>query len=196
MADSSSHERLRAWQEDGDLDALDEVLRHEMSALKAMILSRNPGLHRQTLGATDAAQEAVLALLELREVPRFKTPRALRAYLWKAAWRLLQRRLERKGKLPQQLDTASTVGFERAAFAMRRASEEEEAKSRNLALNLALNLLRPRDREILECVYFEELDIARAAERLGVGRDAANMRLVRARRALAEKLADWNEVVR
>jgi RNA polymerase sigma-70 factor (ECF subfamily) len=66
---------------------------------------------------------------------------------------------------------------------------------RGTALKLAMNLLKPEDREILALVYFQDWDTARAAQVLGIAKDAANMRLVRARRRLAAKLADWSSVI-
>ena len=68
-------------------------------------------------------------------------------------------------------------------------------RERSLALDLALNLLRPAEREILRLAYLERLGIEGAAGRLGIGRDAAKMRLVRARRELARKLCRWEEAI-
>ena len=56
-----------------------------------------------------------------------------------------------------------------------------------MAIGLAMNLLSREDRELIRLVYFEEKDIAAAAAALGLTRDVANTRLVRARRLLATK---------
>ena len=64
-----------------------------------------------------------------------------------------------------------------------------------MALELALNLLKPEDQEILELVYFRQKPVAEAATQLGVARAAVEMRLTRARRRLATKLADWSELI-
>ena len=70
-----------------------------------------------------------------------------------------------------------------------------DERDRSMALDVAVNLLMPAERAILDLVYFKQFDIAAAAERLGVTKEAANMRLVRARRALAEKLSDWDDLI-
>jgi DNA-directed RNA polymerase specialized sigma24 family protein len=58
-----------------------------------------------------------------------------------------------------------------------------------------MNLLSLQDRELLRLVYFEGKDIAAAAQSLSLTRDVANTRLVRARRLLAARLADWSEII-
>jgi len=62
-------------------------------------------------------------------------------------------------------------------------------------LNVVMNLLRDEDREVLELVYFRHLDVESAAKELGLQRGAAEMRLSRARRRLAEKMLSWADVV-
>ena len=58
-------------------------------------------------------------------------------------------------------------------------------ENRQEALELALNLLKPEDQEILELVYFRHQPVGEAATKLGVARAAIEMRLTRARRRLA-----------
>jgi RNA polymerase sigma factor (sigma-70 family) len=68
-------------------------------------------------------------------------------------------------------------------------------KEQSVAVDVALELLAPDDAKILELVYFEGLPIADVAEQLGIARGAADMRLTRARRKLATKLVEWNDVI-
>jgi DNA-directed RNA polymerase specialized sigma24 family protein len=63
-------------------------------------------------------------------------------------------------------------------------------------MEVLLNLLRVEDREVLESIYFRHEAIEAYATRHGIARSAADMRLSRARRKLAEKMADWADVVR
>jgi DNA-directed RNA polymerase specialized sigma24 family protein len=72
------------------------------------------------------------------------------------------------------------------------ALEDDE---RSLALELVLNLLEPDEHEVLRTVYFEELPLERAAERLAISHEAAKKRLQRARTRLAAKLGAWSELV-
>ena len=187
-------DHLRAWQESGDRDALDSLLRIEVEILKRMIRGRVGGLHQQSQGVSDVAQEAVLGLLRVGTAPSFDSPGALRGYLWKAAWRLLMRRLSGGRKKPVQLDGQSSICFQEA-LATSGGMGAAESSDRPLALQLAMNLLKPQEGEILRLVYLENQDISAAARALGITNDAANMRLVRARKALARKVAGWAELI-
>ena len=149
---------------------------------------------RPSTSASDLAQEAVLRMLDLEEAPEFKDPRELRAYLWKAAWRLLLNRGRARGHSAVPLSRAPSADKGLVLEGGGGVSEAERAE-RNAALNVVMNLMRDEDREVLELVYFQHLDIERVAVELGVQRAAAEMRLSRARRRLAEKMVGWSDVV-
>lgn len=189
----TSEDLLEEWQKTGDPEILDELLRAEIGAVKAMIRGRS-GSMLQSLGATDVAHEAVLGLLRVKSAPKFDNPAALRGYLWKSAWRLLMARLDRRGRRPLRLDGTSTQGME-GFLATTGGMEEAQDSDRAVALDVAMNLLKPQEREILQLVYMKQMDIPTAAAELGLTKDAANMRLVRARRRLADKLAGWAELI-
>ena len=186
---------IERWQQAGDLDALDELLRIEVQALAVRLRSRGRGMLRPSTSASDLAQEAVLRMLDLEEAPVFKDPRELRAYLWTAAWRLLLNRGRARGHSAVPLSRAPSADAGLALEGGGGVSEAERAE-RNAALNVVMNLLRDEDREVLELVYFQHLDIERVAQELGLQRGAAEMRLSRARRRLAEKMVGWSDVVR
>jgi len=190
---TSSDELLRQWQESGDSEILDQLLRAEIGSLKAMIRGRS-GSMLESLGATDVAHEAVLRLLRVKSAPTFENPAALRGYLWKSAWRLLLARLDRPGRRPLRLDGTSTQGIH-GFLATTGGMEEAQNSDRTMALDMAMNLLKPQEREIIHLVYMKQMDIPTAAKELGLSKDAANMRLVRARRRLAEKVAGWGELI-
>ena len=184
---------LRRWQSDGDVDALDELLRVEVSALAARLRSRGRGMLRPSVSASDLAQEAVARMLNLEEAPVFEDPRQLRAYLWTAAWRLLLNRRQSRGHSVLSLSRAETADM--GLVAAQSTASEAEREDRNAALNALTNLLLDEDREVLDLVYFQHLEIADVARRLGIQRAAADMRLTRARRRLAEKMLAWTGVV-
>lgn len=183
---------LRRWQEQGDRHALDELLRLEVAVLKDRLRGK-PGV-QSPVSASDIAQETVVRFLEVARAPRFDDPRQLRAYLWTAAWRLLAQRLQGPERRALRIDEMESWNLERG-LSTSGGFAALEARERSLALDLALNLLRSSEREVLRLVYLERLGIEGAAEKLGIGRDAAKMRLVRARRELARKLCRWEELI-
>jgi RNA polymerase sigma factor (sigma-70 family) len=189
-----SSEPLRRWQQDGDPEALSRLLQIEVTILKQMLRSRPTSGLSGSAATSDIAQEAVLKLLRVKTNPRFDNPAAFRAYLWKSAWHLLVQRFEKNRTKPLELDSESHPGLQRfvsSSDALRKLEESERA----LAVTLAMNFLGHDDRELLRRVYFADEDIATAALALGLTRGAANSRLVRARRALATKLADWSDLI-
>jgi RNA polymerase sigma factor (sigma-70 family) len=128
--------------------------------------------------------------------PKFEEPAQLRAYLWTAAWRLLLNRVQGASRRVTRL---SSHGSESQSLADVMATSDGLAgvlkKEQSVAVDVALELLAPDDAKILELVYFEGLPIADVAEQLGIARGAADMRLTRARRKLATKLVEWNDVI-
>lgn len=192
--DDPSQDLLDRWQETGDPEALDALLRLEMGILKGIISGRAGGLLKQSLGVTDVAHEAVLGLLRVNEPPSFDNPRALRGYLWKSAWRLLVQRLDRRGARPLQLDGTQSQGFQ-SALATSGGIGAAFDSDQSVALQLAMNLLLPEERSILEMHYMRFMDLAAIGKELGVSSGAARMRLSRARRALAAKIGGWSDFI-
>src|SRR5262245_23247012 len=154
---------------------------------------RIAGLHGSAC-TSDIAQEAVLGLLKTKKPPSFSDPRALRGYLWRSAWHLLVKRLEKQSKMPPRLDLDEETPAD-AIFQTVKGLRDIDAAERAMAINLAMNLLSREDRELFRLVYFEGKDIPTAGAALGLTRGAANSRLIRARRLLATRLADWSEVI-
>ena len=185
---------LARWQENGDRDALDEMLRVEIGILKSRILAQGKAAPNSSMSVSDVAQDAVMRLLRVDPAPRFDTPDALRAYLWLSAWRLLAGQLRRPGQEPFRID-ASRSGPLDGALATRGGQTTVDRRDRNVALELAVNLLEPGEQEILDLVYFRDLGIEGAARQLGVETGAAKMRLVRARRSLAKRLEGWTDLI-
>jgi RNA polymerase sigma factor (sigma-70 family) len=185
---------LRRWQDDGDADALNELLQIEVGILKHMIRGRKTLPLSGSASASDIAQEAVMGLLKTKAPPKFSDPRALRGYLWRSAWHLLVKRLEKRSRMPVrlELDHAESLDrFMRGAAALQEVDREERAT----AIDLAMNLLTKENRELLKLTYFDGCDIATAGAALGLSRDAASSRLARARRLLAERLSEWSVLI-
>jgi RNA polymerase sigma-70 factor (ECF subfamily) len=143
---------------------------------------------------SDVAQEVVMRALEVEPAPRFDHPHALRSYLWTAARRLLAEHLRRRKAPTLQLDTSRSGQLDQA-LQCTGGLQGVEARDHADALSVALQLLEPEDRHMLELHYFRSLDAAAIAQELGVSPDAARMRVARARTSLARKLVRWTEVI-
>jgi RNA polymerase sigma factor (sigma-70 family) len=192
-ADARNRELLARWQDAGDHDALDELLRAEVDVLAKRLRARGPAVSASH-SASDLAQEAVLRLLRLDETPTFDDPRSLRAYLWTSAWRLLANRAQRPGRGLVRLsdaDSGSLSGMLGVTGGMGAMARDDQ----RTALEVVVNLLDENDREALSLVYFRGLSVEDAARTAGVTRNAFDQRLMRARRRLAERIVDWADVV-
>jgi RNA polymerase sigma factor (sigma-70 family) len=191
-AEDPSADLLRRWQEGGDEDALNRLLQREVGLLKQMVHGRVVGGLSGAASTSDVAQEAVLGLLQVKRTPAFADPVALRAYLWRSAWHLLVKRYAQKEKVPESLEGDPALDrVLRHAPALANVERSERA----MAIGLAMGVLSHEDRELIRQVYFEGKDVGEAARPLGLARGAASMRLVRARRLLAERLAEWAEII-
>jgi RNA polymerase sigma factor (sigma-70 family) len=189
-----SAEPLRRWQESGDLEALDRLLQLEIGVLKHMIRGRQIAPLHGSASTSDIAQEAVLGLLKTRKPPSFSDPRALRGYLWRSAWHLLVKRLEKRSRMPPRLELDESqpeLGVFQTVSGLQGIDREERA----MAISLAMNVLSREDRELFRLVYHERKDIPTAGAALGLTRGAATSRLIRARRLLATHLADWADLI-
>ncbi|MCY2959318.1 MAG: RNA polymerase sigma factor [Planctomycetota bacterium] len=193
-ADEAARALLSRWQEAGDVDALDELLRGEVEVLARRLRARAGGPFSASMSASDLAQEAVFRYLRLEDAPEFEDPRALRAYLWTSAWRLLVNRLQRPGRDVVRLSDSETTSLS-GVFGTTGGFRGLEQAEQRTALEVVVNLLKPEDREALGLVYFQGLSIDEAAKRAGISRGALDMRLMRARTRLAERLVGWADVV-
>lgn len=191
--DARQRELLARWQGDADVDALDELLRAEVGELARRLRAR-VGDFSAGASASDLAQEAVARWLGMAVPERFADVSGLRAFLWTAAWRLFLNRVGRRGHGAVRLGAEESRMLS-GALATSGGLGQLASDDQRTALEVVVNLLRPEDRECLGLVYFQGLPIEEAARRAGVTRAAFDMRLVRARRRLAERLVDWADVV-
>ncbi len=192
--DVTRQDNLARWQRDGNLDALDGLLRSEIGALRDLVATHGQSILTGSTGPSDIAQQAVLRMLQVETPPVFQDVSSFRAYLWLTAWRLLLQRLRRPVRRLTRIDEKALVDLEdpsRTADIAQSLSQSE----RDLALQVAVNLLPDQDRELIELVYFEKLEVATVATRLGLTEAAASMRLTRARRKLAARLEAWKETL-
>ncbi len=193
-APTQIHDTLARWQEHGDVDALDVILRTEIRALRDLVATHGQTILTGSTGPSDIAQQAVLRLLQMESPPVFRDVSSMRAYLWLTAWRLLLQRLRRPVRRLTRIDESVLDNLEDPAQAEDLALRLSQSE-RDLALQVAVNLLPDADREIIEWVYFEKTSVQEVAARIGMTESATSMRLTRARRKLAARLEAWKETL-
>lgn len=187
---------LASWQASGDRDALDRLLQVEIKRLKRRVISnaftrRLPLSERSASGiAVDAAADAIDAGTN----PRFPNMAAFRGYLWKTARNLQAGYLRRRATRRETL-FSDTSGFERAAVSESRVFASVEREDEAAKLRFVMGFLDPAARDLITRVRLREERIDDVAASLGVTRETVEMRLVRARRLLGEKLATWKRLV-
>ncbi len=185
---------LARWQEDGDREALGELLFSETRTIKS-ILVRRGGTRAE---ASDIVQEAGLHLLRKEEgggLPAFEDAGALRGYLLKIAWNLCVNRYRQAGRRPMWIDRADTtsIGLDPATTGGLGQVESADFKH---ALHLALNILPELDQRIVELYDLKNRGFAAIAEELGLPTaDAARMRRKRAHERLAPLLGKWLDIL-
>jgi DNA-directed RNA polymerase specialized sigma24 family protein len=183
-----SAELLRRWQEESDRDALDELLRIEIAILKSKLRRKSGSAAHPDASVSDLAQEAIVRLLGVEPAPQFENAKAMRAYLWTAAWRLLLERLRRSKAPMKRLDATQTGRFD-DALATTGGIGSVEDRDRSVALDVAIQLLEPDEQTILALAYTRDLGIAGAARELPPHRIPSNGR--RATRRSTGKASAW-----
>lgn len=189
-----SAELLRRWQEDNDCEALEKLVMIEVALLRSRVRRRGRGMSPAFASTCDVANEAVMNWIGRGGDVHFDNERALRAYLWTAAWRLLVKRITDARRKVYQLDSTRSQGVQ-TALATTGGIGDVGQRDMNAALEVAINVLPEQDRDIIRLVYLDQRSIEDAASNLGISKDAANMRIVRARRKLAAKIHDWSKLI-
>ncbi len=184
---------LERWQEHGDIEALDELLRLEIAALKQRVKDHGRGILR-TASVSDVVNEAVVRVLNASKRPRFDDTRVFSSYLWRAAERLLLDRLRRRrvrGR-DHHLDASRAIEQELGVSGGQSAVERRDQLRQ---VGVALSLIEPGARRLLEETYYAQRSVTDIADELGISRDAAKMRIVRAKRMLKKKLDQWHALI-
>ena len=166
----------------------------ELGLLKARLRTQGNTRALSDVSASDVAQEAVLRMLEVVPAPSFESQKAFHAYLWKVAYHLVLDRLRRRRGNLVSIDSewSSNIASEVATSG---GLGEVDRRDLGYAVRLALELLDPEDHALLKLQYDEGLGLAQVAERLTISIDAANMRLVRARRQMHSKVKRFKSVI-
>jgi RNA polymerase sigma-70 factor (ECF subfamily) len=194
-------EYLLRWQQSGDRDALDHLLRIEVLSLRSWLRRSRRGA-TPSASASDIAQQAVAQFLRSSkrsatdERPVFENPRALRGFLWTTALRLLKDHARRRRVAVVHFDRHSATSSCLAEPEASGGLDAVEQSDVHVKLSLLVNLLGETDREMLKLHYFDELPIPEIASRLAIAPTAVHQRLVRARKNLRDRLGSWTDLLR
>lgn len=187
-------ELLERWQRCGDRDALDGLLRAQIQELKRRVLRRADGILRSSGSASDVVQDAVLRVLRRDPPPRFRSEEGLRAYLWRAAERLLADRLRRRRRQPLSLD-ANPADFDRLTASAGSLAEVERRDGAN-RLRVCIEFIDTESRHLLEMALLHQHSYQQIGDSLGISHQAAKMRVLRAKRRLLRRLENWDTLLR
>ncbi len=168
----------------GDRSAFDQIVTNHYA--------RVAGLARRLLGwdddVADVVQEVFLSALQ--NLPTFRRRASLSTWLTTITVNAC-RRHRRRWFLRRRLIglPGGTLRPASRETADRRTSDREMLDR----LRTAVRALPNRYREVIVLRYLEELPIRQISEVLGIAPNAVEVRLTRARRRLAERLADLAE---
>lgn len=185
---------LARFQENGEPQLLDELLRVEIATLKERIRRRYGHMLTPTRSASDVAQDAAAGFVKVARRTSFENPIAFRAYLLRCAFRLLSRHAQRRNARPG-VSSSDAEGAPEVASTGPSPEDKAVSGSEATTLRLALATLPKDQREILERVYLREMPIKDAAADLSLDVETAYKRVQRGRVALAERLAAWTRVL-
>lgn len=165
-------------------DAVAELLSREEAALRRVI-QRYVG---DASSADDVFQEVSIKVL--KRIDTVREPAALRGWLFQTARNASLDHLRRRDRRPE-VASADLVGEWGARGDMgRNPSEQFLSAERIAAVRRALARLPETQRVTIELRIEEGLDHEAIAERLGISRQAVEVRLCRGRAALKEQLDD------
>lgn len=165
-----SSELRKRWQQQTDLEALDQWLRLQVSKLQGQASAGSPKLPKK------------LSQAELQ--PTF----------WQYAWELLEANLTQQKVVVKLLDPFASAAFQKALTVVGGLNALSES-DRSLALQLTLNLLPPSEQEWMEGVYLQQIEISVLAEAKGISRETATAALRRARHNFMRKLWRWTALL-
>lgn len=190
-ADDARERDLRSWQEAGDRDALDRLLREDLGELKRRLASRGRrrGIRISRASVSGIAVDAAANVAFARTSRPFRDREAFRAYVLSAAWHLLLRHLRARARR-DALEAGAAGAVERSTSssrAIRAAARVEEAE----IVRFAVAMLPEPMRDVLERLYFRSQSIESMAAEFSTSREAVEMRLARAKKKLRERLAAW-----
>ena len=197
--DQTVHQ-LKAWF-DGDLDALDRLLRENLDWMQLYARRELDPALRRRVDSVDLVQEGVARILARgpRYAPRSREEfRALLARVLQGAvgdQRDRERAAKRDVRKDRNLPSQGLSRFAPEGHVGGRPESALEREERHEEVHRALARLAPEDAEVLRLRQFEDLSFAEVAERMGLeSPDTARMRFHRALPRLARALDEAGDV--
>ena len=165
------------YREEGDLDAFGQLYDRHAAAIYRFLVR----LFRDASGAEDVAQHTFLRVHEARN--SFDERRGFRTWIFTIARRLALNWLERRG-LPAEGELEGELPDPSSSPEQRVMAREDAS-----AVQRALMALSREEAEVLLLSRYEDLSYAQVGEVVGCSADAAKMRVHRALKRLAERVA-------
>jgi RNA polymerase sigma-70 factor, ECF subfamily len=193
--DSRTYDLLQRWHQ-GDSAALNRLLEKNLPFIRNYLRGRLGPLLRQKGESMDYVQDAMVEFL--RYGPRFvltgeATFRALMIRIIENVlrdrhdWFTARRRdLARERPLPVQ----SVLGLDPSLRKVTAPSEAAQRQEEEGWIRLALELLRPQDREVIHLRIFDQADFKTIGAHFGIDKVAARARFLRALPRLARIVED------
>lgn len=178
----------------GDSSARADVLAWLEPRIRTMVLVRLAPSPRQFVAVDDLAQETLMATMEGLAKLRVRTLAGLRSFSSTVASRrvadFLRAQPAADGHGPGGgngwvRNNADSLHLVDSTLTPRRRAERIEEVARLIE---ALGRLQPEQREVIVMAYYDQIETHEMAERLGVSRPAAAMKLLRATRALRSQV--------
>ncbi|MCP3902536.1 MAG: sigma-70 family RNA polymerase sigma factor [Planctomycetes bacterium] len=184
-------ELVRAASE-GSQTARDRILEALAPQLRLMVAARLSPTPARFHAAEDVVQEVSVALAGARQKLRHRTVGGLRAYASAIADRkvcdLLRRRVRQRAVRSLDSTIADLSRWVPRWCLISAGTHTPRSKAERIELTAQLmgelGRLEREQREIITLAFFDQLPTSQIAERLGVSRGAACMRLMRAIRTL------------
>ena len=181
---------LRAWRDDADRLALDDLLRRELEPIKRSFRRRLAGYARTASRDTsDYVDEAVERLLRQSPAPVFDEPRGLRAYLTKAAVHLFVNHYHAARRRPVHVTVEDLAGLVSDGA----GSPAREADLAELAdlVQLALNLMPEKEASLLKAHVIDGRSVRDLAGELGMPKTTVARRVEEAKSNLVLTMLRW-----
>lgn len=178
----------------GDPSALQELVQEHLPWIEARVRHRLTPVARRFGDTQDFVQEALLDVL--RDGPRFvvDSPAGFRALLVRIVENTLVDRIrylqrdQRDYRRARALPNDSVLMLDAPARVTTEPPTHADRNERQAWLRLAVELLEPADREVIQLRDYDGCSFPDCAQRLGTTEEAARKRYLRALPRLADKL--------
>ena len=191
--DDDRSDLLGRWADDGDREALDQLLRLELDPVKRSFRRRLARSAKSpSLDTSDYVDEAVGRLLRQSPAPEFDSPEKLRAYLTQAAVNLFVNHYHGARRKPVHL-TVDDLGQLLQAPEGRSLSKDLDLQEFRDAVQLALNLLDEDECRLLEAALVKGRSVRQIADDRDEPKSTVARRLERAKANLVLKMLSWRE---